>query len=253
MRTAQLAAILALMTTRSMVYLGRDRVQIGSWKSRSDIANLIPFPAAESLPTEAVRKTIVEAQSRGYGAAFTAALTPQQAEPFFAAGFELHEELHLLRRPLTAATEVDRAQTRRARRADWDDVLALDSLAFEQFWQFDRTALTEAIRATPRHRFQVIRSTPVHGYHVTGLAGSNAYVQRVAVHPDAHRRGYGTALVNDSLHWAWRCGATLSQVNTQITNEAAVALYERCGFTLAPFRLQVLHRAFTDAGEQPRF
>ena len=233
-----------------MVYLGRDRVQMGSWKSRSDVANLIPFPAGESLPIEAVHKTITEAQLRGYEAAYTAALTPGQAEPFFTAGFTLHEELHLLRRKLTADSGTDRGPTRRARRTDWDEVLVLDSLAFEPFWQFDRAALTDAIRATPRHRFQVIKSVPLSGYHVTGLAGSNAYVQRVAVHPDAHRQGYGMALVNDSLRWSWRSGATLSQVNTQIANEAAVALYERCGFTLAPFRLQVLHRNFAPAGEQ---
>lgn len=227
-----------------MVTLGRDRVQMGSWKSQPNVANLIPFPAGESLPLEAVRKTAIEAQSRGYEAAYTAALTPTQAEPFFAAGFELHEELHLLRRQLTGDVGVDRGTTRRARRTDWDEVLELDSLAFEQFWQFDRNALTDAIRATPRHRFHVIKSVPVSGYHVTGLAGTNAYVQRVAVHPDAHRQGYGTTLVNDSLRWSWRCGATLSQVNTQITNHAAVALYERCGFSLAPFRLHVLHCAF---------
>lgn len=228
-----------------MVTLGRDRVQMGSWKSQSTVANLIPFPAGESLPVEAVHKTVIEAQARGYDAAYTAALTPPQAEPFFAAGFELHEELHLLRRQLTGDIDIDRGTTRRARRTDWDEVLELDSLAFEQFWQFDRNALTDAIRATPRHRFQVIKSAPVFGYHVTGLAGTNAYVQRVAVHPGTHRQGYGTALVNDSLHWSWRCGATLSQVNTQITNHAAVSLYERCGFSLAPFRLQVLHRTFT--------
>lgn len=227
-----------------MVSLGRDRVQMGSWKSQPTVANLIPFPVGESLPVEAVHKTASEALARGYRAAYTAALTPAQAEPFVAAGFELHEELHLLRRELTSDVEVERGATRRARRTDWDEVLELDGLAFEQFWQFDRNALTDAIRATPRHRFQVIKSMPVYGYHVTGLAGTNAYVQRVAVHPAAHRRGYGTALVNDSLRWSWRCGASLSQVNTQIQNEAAVALYERCGFSLAPFRLQVLHCNF---------
>ena len=239
------------MATRNMVYLGRDRVQIGPWKSSPTTASIIPFAAKVSVPVDAVHKTVEEAQLLGFSHAFTSALAPPQAEPFLAAGFTLSEELHLLRRPLRAEITVERSATRRARKADWDRVLAVDALAFDDFWQFDRSALADAIRATPRHRFQVIKSDPVHGYHVTGLAGSNAYVQRVAVHPDAHRRGYGSALVHDSLRWAWRNGASSAQVNTQITNVAAVALYERCGFALAPYRLQVLERPLDPGGASP--
>lgn len=240
-----------------MVYVGRDRVQIGPWKASGTVANVIPFPARDRLPLDAVRKTIVEARELGYSSAYTAALTPNQAETFFDAGFELHEELHLLRRELTGDVTVERGATRRARKVDWDEILALDALAFQDFWQFDRIALADAIRATPRYRFQVIKSAPVQGYHVTGLAGMNAYVQRVAVHPNAQGKGYGTALVHDSLRWAWRNGASVAQVNTQISNERAVALYERCGFTFAPHRLLVLHRDFRrrpiDAPETPLY
>ena len=227
-----------------MVYVGRDRVQIGPWKESGTTANLIPYPARNKLPIAAVWKTLDESIDRGFTSGYTAALSPSQAEPFFEAGFVLHEELHLLRRELAGEVDVTRGATRRARRADWDQVLELDALAFQDFWQFDRVALADAIRATPRHRFQVIKSVPVHGYHVTGLAGINAYIQRVAVHPDAQRLGHGAALVNDSLRWAWRNGATSVQVNTQITNDAAVALYQRCGFTFAPHRLLVLHLDF---------
>ncbi len=232
------------MATRNMVHVGRDRVQIGPWKASTSVANLIPFPARDCLSVEAVDRTIDEVIAQGFASAYTAALSPTQAAPFFSAGFSLFEELHLLRRELTEEVVVERGATRRARRADWDEVLTLDQLAFQDFWQFDRSALADAIRATPRHRFQVIRSTPVRGYHVTGLAGTNAYIQRVAVHPEAQRMGYGTVLVNDSLRWAWRNGASLAQVNTQIINDRAVALYERCGFAFASHRLLVLHLDF---------
>lgn len=232
------------MAIRNLVQIGRDRVQIGPWKSSGTVANLIPFPARDQLSAEAVLRTVDEALARGYTNAYTAAMSPLQAQPFLACGFTLVEELHLLRRDLTAEVVVDRGATRRARRTDWDDVLTLDQLAFQDFWQFDRTALADAIRATPRHRFQVVRSTPVHGYHVTGLAGLNSYIQRVAVHPDAQGAGLGAALVNDSLRWAWRNGATVAHVNTQVINDRAVALYQRCGFTFAPHRLLVLHADF---------
>ncbi|MCH9805908.1 GNAT family N-acetyltransferase [bacterium] len=239
------------MATRTMVYVGRDRVQVGPWKVTGTTANLIPYPERDRLSVDAVHKAIDEAVDRGFTNGYTAALSPSQAEPFFEAGFVLHEELHLLRRELGDEVNVTRGSTRRARRIDWDEVLELDALAFQDFWQFDRVALADAVRATPRHRFQVIKSAPVFGYHITGLAGLNAYIQRVAVHPDAQRLGYGAALVNDSLRWAWRNGATTVQVNTQITNDRAVGLYERCGFTFAPHRLLVLHHDFVrdDRGE----
>ena len=235
-----------------MVYIGRDRVQIGPWKASGTAASLIPFPAQDRLPVEVVHKTIHKAIEHGFTAAFTAALSPSQAEPFFNAGFSLHEELHLLRRDLDSEVVVARGATRRARRADWDEILELDALAFQEFWQFDRVALADAIRATPRHRFQVIKSEHVHGYHVTGLAGINAYIQRVAVHPEAQRMGYGNALVNDSLQWAWRNGASVAQVNTQVTNERAVALYEQCGFSFASHRLLVLHHDFKRDNTDPQ-
>jgi len=225
-----------------MVHLGRDRVQVGPWKSQSSVGYLVPFPSVESVSIDIVTKAMAAATGRGFTEVFTAALTPVQAEPFFESGFTLYEELHLLRRPLGDEVPLERGVTRRARRADWDEVLELDALAFEPFWQFDRVSLADAIRATPRHRFQVIKTSPVAGYHVTGLAGSNAYIQRVAVHPGFHRNGYGSALVNDSLRWAWRNGAISVQVNTQLKNEAAVALYLRSGFRLAEHKLLVLHR-----------
>lgn len=234
------------MATRSIVNFGRDRAQIAPWKSSHDTANLVPFPARDQLPIPTVVRLMDAAIERGYSNAFTAALSPGQAEPFMTAGFVVHEELHLLRRPSGREVPPDKTATRRARRGDWDEVLTLDSLAFEDFWRFDRQTLTDAIKATPRHRFQVTRTSPLQGYHVTGVAGSNGYLQRIAVHPDAQGQGWGKRLVYDALRWAYRNGALTAHVNTQLVNERAVALYERCGFELAPYRLLVLHRDFSD-------
>lgn len=235
---------------RRMVHHGRDRVQIGSWKSRDDIANLVPFPERNALPVEAVDHALSAIEQQGFVATYTAAMTPTQASPFLAAGFDLVEELHLLRCSLDASLSAERAdktRLRRGRRLDYPDVLELDALAFDDFWQFDRASLSDSMRATPRHRFQVTRTEPVVGYHVTGLAGANAYVQRVAVHPEAQGQGWGRTLVQDSLRWAWKNGAHTAHVNTQLTNERAVALYERNGFVLANERLQVLYRTVGQA------
>lgn len=228
--------------TRRIVHHGRDRVQISGWKSRDDVANLVPFPSGDRLAVDTVRRAIDSARESGYRRAYTAAMSPTQAVPFVEGGFELVEELHLLERHLDGDPSSTRGGLRRGRRLDFDAVLSFDGLAFDEFWQFDRSSLADAMRATPRSRFQVTRTTPIVGYHVTGLAGSNAYLQRVAVHPEAQGRGWGRRLVEDGLRWAWRNGAVRAHVNTQITNERALALYERCGFQSARHRLQVLHR-----------
>lgn len=228
-----------------MITHGRDRVQISAWKASETIANLVPFPARDALGRGAVLEAMQAARTQGFEACYTAAMAPAQAEPFMACGFELVEELHLLRRGLDGEPAADRNRLRKGRRTDHDAVLSFDNQAFDEFWRFDRSSLLDAMRATPRHRFVVTRTTPVVGYHVTGLAGSNAYLQRVAVDPAAQGAGWGTCLVQDALRWAWRNGATIAHVNTQVTNERAVALYEKCGFRLAAHRLQVLHAALT--------
>ena len=106
-----------------MVYVGRDRVQVGPWKVTGTTANLIPYPERDRLSVDAVHKALDEAVGRGFTSGYTAALSPSQAEPFFEAGFVLHEELHLLRRELGDEVNVTRGATRRARRIDWDEVL----------------------------------------------------------------------------------------------------------------------------------
>ena len=72
-----------------------------------------------------------------------------------------------------------------------------------------------------------------------GRAGRTGYVQRLAVHPDQHRRGVATALLADALTWMQRWRADRVLVNTHVDNEPALALYRRLGFVDLPDRLRV--------------
>ena len=80
------------------------------------------------------------------------------------------------------------------------------------------------------------------GYAITGIAGRRGYVQRLAVHPDARRRGIGATLLVDGLRWARRRGAREAVVNTDRDNAAARSLYESYGFVELPAGLVVLER-----------
>ena len=133
--------------------------------------------------------------------------------------------------------------TRRARSRDREQVLEVDGRAFDAFWHIDDEGLDHAIRATPQSRFRVAEEDErIAGYAVTGRAGEQGYLQRLAVDPERHRRGWGTSLVADALRWLRRHGVTRTVVNTQIGNEPAVALYRATGFRLLPLGLTVLDR-----------
>ena len=136
------------------------------------------------------------------------------------------------------------SRTRRAWRSDRSTVLELDGRAFDDFWQLDPEGLSDALHATPAVRFRVGDSG--HGavaYAITGRAGSRGYLQRVAVHPDARRTGWGRTLVLDALRWLKHHDTQRALVNTQWKNDGALALYESCGFRRLPVGLCVLDRA----------
>jgi ribosomal protein S18 acetylase RimI-like enzyme len=77
------------------------------------------------------------------------------------------------------------------------------------------------------------------GFLISGRAARTGYVQRLAVHPDAHRNGVATALLVDSLQWMRRARLQRVFVNTHVENVAALTLYRAHGFVELPERLRV--------------
>ena len=216
------------------------------WRGHDDIAHLV---LGEQVPTDT---TVVESCLRsleraGYCSVVTSALAPADSLPFVDAGFEVRERLHLLEHDLQGLPDVDGGpRARRAWRTDRASVLELDRLAFDRFWRLEEHGLREALHATPAVRFRVgdfdEPRSGVAAYAITGRAGRRGYLQRVAVHPEGRRCGWGSALVHDSLRWLRRHDVHRALVNTQWTNDAALALYETCGFRRLPVGLCVLDR-----------
>jgi ribosomal protein S18 acetylase RimI-like enzyme len=219
--------------------------RLGSWRGRADVAYL--SVGADRPPTpEIVDRCLGMLRGRGYSAVVTSALASADALPFLDAGFSVRERLHLLAHPMVDLDPPPHS-TRRAHRRDRDAVLALDRHSFDGFWRLDASGLRNAIEATPASRFRVAGHRRGAGtlaaYAVTGRAGPHGYLQRVAVHPDHRRHGYGRAVVLDGLRWLQRRGATRALVNTQRDNVAALALYHSCGFHELPAGLCVMGRS----------
>ena len=237
-------------------------LRVAPWHGRSDAAVVAPVPGTRAT-TDDVRVALTHLHAAGVSEVFTAALAPDEQVPFARSGFAHHEHLHLLRHPLDDLPPRGGASLRRGWRGDYPAVLALDGLAFDGFWRFDRRALSEARAATPAGRFRVAQAPGggVGGYAVTGVGLTthrpdrshpggpgrgrqrSAYLQRLAVHPDHQGQGLGTALVADSLWWASRRGATDLLVNTQERNGGALRLYRRLGFAPQAEGLDVLRWA----------
>jgi ribosomal protein S18 acetylase RimI-like enzyme len=239
------------------------------WRGHSEIAHLV---LGERVPSDpSIIASCLDALRRaGYTSVVTTAMPPGDALHFVDSGFEMRERLHLLEHDLATlpTPRPDPPRLRRAWRTDRPAVLALDHLAFDEFWRLEDHGLREALQATPAVRFRVGEPSPTSPYRrapdrapdprapdpsaperaeasayaITGRAGRQGYLQRIAVHPEDRRRGWGQALVLDALRWLRRHDVRRALVNTQWTNDGAVALYESCGFRQLPVGLCVLDR-----------
>jgi len=125
-----------------------------------------------------------------------------------------------------------------------DTLLSIDQAAFDDFWQFDRFGLREAINATSTNMTLTIAGPvgdPI-AYAVVGLGHAISYLQRLAVHPDWQGAGMGRSLVRAAQRTALDAGTRAMVLNTQEDNEAAIALYRSEGFVVQPDGLAVLRR-----------
>jgi len=193
-----------------------------------------------AVTAEDARRCCAALAAAGYRTVETNALNPGDAEKLLEAGFAVRESLLLFGHDLRC---LPRPQTPTRRARHLGDLVPLDGAAFGPR-AFDVDALRDACEATPRARVRVCgpRSRPL-AYAITGLAGRRAYVQRLAVHPDARGQGLARALLGDGLRWARRRGARTAVVNTHTENLAARRLYETSGFVAVPQGLVVLGRA----------
>ena len=239
--------------TAEVIRWGRERARIGAWRGEREVAYLAPLPDSPFPSAEFLRRCLDTLASNGYSKVVTGALSPLEQAGFLAAGFDVAERLHLLRRdlgredPASHLPAVGPGHPLRRVRGRREDVLRVDRAAFPAFWQFDRAGLLDALRATPSTRFRaaVPLGGTVAGYSICGRAGWRGFVQRLAVDPGRQREGTGRRLLLDGLHWMQRRGVRRVVVNTQVGNEAALALYLATGFEQEPAGLSVLSAGLT--------
>lgn len=228
---------------------GHEQARAGPWHGDRRTAYLVPLPGGPAPSLGFVRLAIDELAARGFSRVVTNALSAGEQVGFLGAGFEVREELCLLSHDLVQLPPAAPVAHRRARPADYPAVLEVDALAFSDFWHLDQRGLADAIGATPRARFRVVTGQgAVVAYALTGRAGRQGFLQRLAVHPRHRRQGLARALVVDALRWLRRRRVRRVVVNTPSTNHAAVSLYQSLGFCQEPQGLAVLGVELDGAG-----
>lgn len=186
----------------------------------------------------------------------TPALGAKDAQWLKLEGFGVVQTLIVLQRagrvssPSVASTLCRDATSRHVLSPKRDELLrtllAIDASSFVAPWNLDSRTFEHACRATSEHRIVIASADPsgeTVGYAIVGRVGIRSYLQRLAVAPEARRRGVGRALVHHASHWADGRGATSMLVNTEPTNTAALALYRSLGFETLPDSLVVMERA----------
>ncbi len=227
------------------INVGSARFRCGVWRGNSHIAYLVPLSPASTLDPVALSATRARLVADGFTEIITGAVGTGECTAMHRDGFTDREHLHLLRHDLGKPIPRRRRQEpqlSKGRDADHQDLLEIDRLAFDSFWQLDETGLQEALTATPTSRLRVVREEGIIAYAITGRAGSHGYLQRLAVTPQHEGRGLGTVLIQDSLRWLKRHHVDHVWVNTQQTNERALDLYHRLGFESETTHLTVLQR-----------
>ncbi len=220
------------------------RADIRRWPLDPTIAHLVLLDVHMEPTADAISDWVRHAfASSGIERIRTGALFPAAATAFLDAGFVQADRLALLERALHDRVDISASSeltTTRLRVRDLETAADIDRASFPEGWQQDAASLEEIARATPQARRRLVAQSsgrrpgsrghaPV-GFAITGCAGPNGYLQRLAVHPDARRNGAARLLVDDALDWLVRRGAHRAMVNTGIDNVAALDLYRHAGF-----------------------
>ena len=69
------------------------------------------------------------------------------------------------------------------------------------------------------------------GYANFRMVADEGEIERVAVHPDFRRRGYGRKLMEAMVDYSRKKGVRDMTLDVRVNNEKAINLYESCGFS----------------------
>jgi len=126
---------------------------------------------------------------------------------------------------------IDGVMIRTMHTSDLPAVAELDAAAFMLLWQNPLDALEKALpQATSATVMEDAQGLV--GYQISTANPFGAHLARLAVRPDAQRRGLGSLIVTDLIRRLKNKNVARLTVNTQSDNHSSLALYEKMGFVV---------------------
>lgn len=125
-----------------------------------------------------------------------------------------------------------------------DSLAALEALCFPQPW--GRGALAEELANGGACFLVCMEGDEVLGYGGMHTALDEAYVDNIAVFPQHRGRGVGAAILAALAAAAQARGGAFLSLEVRPSNQAAVALYKKAGFTEAGRRKNFYARPAED-------
>jgi ribosomal protein S18 acetylase RimI-like enzyme len=128
---------------------------------------------------------------------------------------------------------------------DIEQVFEVDKSAFHPLWQISPNTLRKSFEQAAFATVAEFEGQ-IAGYQISTNTGRNVHLARLAVSPQAQRKGIGAALVQDLQRTFLKRRLRSLSVNTQNDNYASLALYQRMGFVIGEERFPVFLLNITD-------
>lgn len=125
--------------------------------------------------------------------------------------------------------DISQLSIERMRISDLDEVMEIERTCFRQPWTRE---MFESDLLQTEFTYYIVAKLKgkLIGYAGMWVAGGEAHITTIAVHPNYRRKGVGSTLMRTLLEEALRRGAEIAVLEVRQSNTAAQKLYRKYGF-----------------------
>lgn len=225
------------------VAAGTDEYVVGGrWRRRADIGHVIEMTQGRHRDALLERLT---ASFRRIGMTLVVVACDDfslYVSFYSKQGFEkLDEIIELERYPGATSEPANGVRVRPYAHEDLAEAIETDRLAFPWLWQNNEAEFRWYL-SMPGVEMYVAESQEgkIVGYAGLTINGSHGHLDRLAVHPDWQKKGYGTALLRATIERMERQRTKRITLSTQAHNVRSQSLYRKFGFHHT-FRSQTIY------------
>ncbi len=189
---------------------GGDALVVARWREHLDLLAIRGLWSAPHRLAELVEDARAVARAQGFAEVLSPLASAAARDAYLALG------MHEVARIVALQANLERSDAGRVppgvrirlgASGDLPALADLDARCFGEFWRYGLAELADSLATERLALAEDADSSVVLGYATCELYGSTATLGRLAVAPDARRRGVGTALLSDAMSWARRQGA----------------------------------------------